>query len=395
MPIEEARNYRFALHHLGFRPFFLAGALFSVAAVAVWFWLYQFGGELPMRSLPPITWHAHEMIYGYTMAVVAGFLLTAVSNWTNVRTLHGPLLIVLALVWLAARLMPGLGDAALVPMAVLDLLFLAGLSVALLHPIVKARQWPQIGVWSKVVLLLLSNALFYLGVFGTLENGVQWGLYSGLYLMVSLVLLMGRRVIPFFIERGVDEKVTLTNRAWLDVASLVLMLVFWIIEVFFVLPMISALLAASLFLLHGLRLLGWHTPGIWRKPLLWVLYLGYGWITVGFGLIALSKAGGINPMLAIHALVYGGIGMMTLGMMARVALGHTGRNVFAPPAVVTPMFLLLFAGALARVVAPVLMPQAYVPWMGAAQVLWMAAFALFAFVYAPYLVLPRVDGRYG
>jgi len=267
--------------------------------------------------------------------------------------------------------------------------------VALLHPIVKARQWPQIGVWSKVVLLLLSNALFYLGVFGTLENGVQWGLYSGLYLMVSLVLLMGRRVIPFFIERGVDEKVTLTNRAWLDVASLVLMLVFWIIEVFFVLPMISALLAASLFLLHGLRLLGWHTPGIWRKPLLWVLYLGYGWITVGFGLIALSKAGGINPMLAIHALAYGGIGMMTLGMMARVALGHTGRNVFAPPAVVTPMFLLLFAGALARVVAPVLMPQAYVPWMGAAQVLWMAAFALFAFVYAPYLVLPRVDGRYG
>lgn len=291
--------------------------------------------------------------------------------------------------------MPAFGDAALAPMAMLDLLFLVGLCAALLHPIVKVRQWSQMGVWSKVVLLLLSNALFYLGLFDVLENGVQWGLYSGLYLMISLILLMGRRVIPFFIERGVDYTVSVTNRTWVDVSSLVLMLVFWVVEVFFVLPVFSALLAGALFLLHGLRLFDWHTPGIWRKPLLWVLYLGYGWLTVGFGLIALAKAGGVNPMLAIHALAYGGIGMMTLGMMARVILGHTGRNVSAPPASVTPMFLLLFAGALARVVVPMLMPQAYVAWMGAAQVLWIAAFVLFTFVYAPYLVLPRVDGRYG
>ncbi len=395
MQIEEKHNYHFALHHLGFRPFFLAGVLFSVAAVALWFWLYRSGAVLPMGVLPPITWHAHEMIYGYTLAVVAGFLLTAVSNWTGVRTLNGAPLIGLALVWLAARLMPFFGDAALAPMAILDLLFLTALSAAVLHPIVKVRQWPQIGVWSKLALLLVSNALFYLGLFGVLENGVQWGIYSGLYLIVSLILLMLRRVLPFFIERGVDEKITLTNRTWVDVSSLVLMLAFWLVEVFLVLPRISALLAVLLFLLHGLRMLDWHTPGIWRKPLLWVLYLGYGWVTAGFALIALAKFGALNPWLAVHAFAYGGIGMVTLGMMARVSLGHTGRNVFEPPAVITPMFLLLLAGALARVVAPLLAPQLYLVWMEAAQLLWIVAFTLFAIVYAPFLVLPRIDGRYG
>lgn len=395
MQIEEKHHYRFALHHLGFRPFFLAGALFSVAAVALWLWLYRSGAVLPMRVLPPISWHAHEMIYGYTLAVVAGFLLTAVSNWTGVRTLNGAPLIGLALVWLAARLMPLFGDAALIPMAVLDLSFLTALSAAVLHPILKARQWPQIGVWSKLALLLVSNALFYLGLFGLLENGVQWGIYSGLYLIVSLILLMLRRVLPFFIERGVDEKITLTNRAWVDVSSLVLTLAFWVVEVFLVLPRTSALLAVLLFLLHGLRMIDWHTPGIWRKPLLWVLYLGYGWVTAGFALIALARFGALNPWLAVHAFAYGGIGMVTLGMMARVALGHTGRNVFEPPAVVTPMFLLLLAGALARVVAPLLAPQIYLVWMETAQLLWIVAFALFTIVYAPFLVLPRIDGRYG
>lgn len=395
MQIEEIHNHRFALHHLGFRPFFLAGALFSVAAVAVWFWLYRSGAALPMRVLPPITWHAHEMIYGYALAVVAGFLLTAVSNWTGVRTLHGLPLIALALVWLAARLMPLVGDAALAPMAVLDLSFLVVLSVAVLHPIVKARQWPQIGVWSKVALLLLSNALFYLGLFGVLENGVQWGIYSGLYLIISLILLMLRRVLPFFIERGVEGQLTLTNRTWVDMSSLVLMLAFWVVEVFLSLPKFSALLAALLFLLHGLRMIDWHTPGIWRKPLLWALYLGYGWITAGFALIALAKFGALNPWLAVHAFAYGGIGMVTLGMMARVSLGHTGRNVFEPPAVVAPMFLFLLLGALTRVAAPLLAPQFYLLWMEAAQLLWVVAFASFTVVYAPFLVLPRIDGRYG
>lgn len=393
---EKPRHYRYALHHLGFRPFFLFSGLFAVAAVAGWFWLYQFDSDaLPVRSLPAVTWHAHEMIYGYTLAVIAGFLLTAVHNWTGVHTLHGSGLILLALVWLAARLMPLFGDGVLPVMAVLDLLFLVGLGAALLHPIVKARQWSQLGVWSKVVLLLMSSALFYLGLFGLLEQGVRWGLYSGLYLILSLILQMGRRVIPFFIERGVEKQATLVNRAWLDITSLAAMLLFWLVEVFFGLPLVSALLAGLLFVLHGVRLAGWHISGIWRKPLLWVLFLGYGWVTLGFAMIALSKFGWINPMLAVHAFTYGGIGMATLGMMARVVLGHTGRSVFDPPAVVTPMFLLLFAGSLVRVAVPLLAPDCYTLWMGAAQVFWILAFALFVWVYTPMLILPRVDGRYG
>lgn len=396
MQIEEPQHYRIGLHHLGFRPFFLLAGVFAVAAVVVWLWILSYQGSLPRSSLGPVQWHAHEMLFGYVFAVIAGFLLAAVRNWTGVQTLHGAPLLLLAGLWLAARCMPFVAHPqALLIMAVLDLAFNGLLALALLYPIVKVRQWQQLAIWGKVLLLLLANVMFYLGVFNQLDDGVRLGLYTALYLIVSLIMVMGRRVIPFFIEKGVGYPLTLRNWRWLDIASLFLMLAFIVVEVFVVLPGPAAVLAAALAILHGWRLVGWYTSGIWRKPLLWSLYLGYAWLVAGFVLKTLSHWGTLNPMLAVHAFAYGGIGMLTLGMMARVALGHTGRDVFNPPRVLGLLFLLLFIGALLRVVMPLLTSGSYATWIMYAQWFWIAAFGGFVLVYAPMLVRGRVDGKYG
>jgi uncharacterized protein involved in response to NO len=395
--ISEQKTYRISLHHLGFRPFFMLAGIFAVFSMSVWMWLYQGNGVLPTAdSLSSITWHAHEMIYGYSLAVVAGFLLTAIRNWTGVQTLHGIPLLLLALLWLLARIMPLLDHpSSLYLMAVFDLMFNVGLCIATLYPVIKVKQWSQMGVWSKVLLLLLTNMLFYLGLFGQLEPGVTWGLYGGLYLVLSMVLLMGRRVIPFFIEKGVDENVSLVNRRWVDISSLVLMLVFILAEVFLPFPRLAMLVALLLSVVHGYRLIGWHTSGIWRKPLLWILYVAYGWIVLGFALKGAMLFVPIHTMLVVHAFAVGGIGLVTLGMMARVALGHTGRNVFEPPSVLTAVFLVLVIGSLARVLLPMIAPAGYTLWMGITQACWILGFALFSLIYTPMLIKPRVDGSYG
>lgn len=386
---------RFALFQLGFRPFFLAAALFGIVAIFLWMLEFVFGLTINPPSLPPTIWHAHEMLYGYTLAVVAGFLLTGVGNWTGIKSFHGTPLALLLLVWLTARIAIYVPDYGLKIAAVADPLFLLGLMIGVARPIIAVRQWKQAGILSKLLLLLIASITFYAGALGLLQNGIHWGLYGGLYLVLALVFMMARRVMPFFIERGVDEDFQARNRRWLDFSSVFLILAWAVLEVFTTFSQGIAGLVLVLFVLHAIRLYDWHTPGIWHKPLLWSLYLGYSALTAGFALRALSIWGGVSPFIALHAFVYGGIGMMTIGMMSRVALGHTGRNVFAPPAALSGIFSALAIGALLRVVLPLLEPDYYLWWIGLSQLAWMTAFASFAFLYIPILIQPRVDGRPG
>jgi len=396
MQIEEKGSYRISFLHLGFRPFFLLSTVFSVAVVACWLWILSYGGWLATSELSVFQWHAHEMLYGYTLAVIAGFLLTAVRNWTGQQTLSGIPLLLLALCWLAARAMPFIEHPqAMLLMASLDLVFNIGLAIAILLPILKVRQWKHLAIWSKVVFLLVGNGLFYLGLFNMLDKGIQLGVYTGLYLILSLIMLMARRVIPFFIEKGVDESVSITNYRWLDLSSLFLMLVFIIVEVFVVMPEWATIIAATLAVLHSIRLWGWYAKGIWKKTLIWVLYLGYAWIVVGFILRALAGWSDLNPMLAVHAFAYGGIGMITIGMMARVALGHTGRDVFNPPQGLMIIFILLFSGSMVRVLLPILLPDNTSTWIFISQLLWIIAFLEFVLTYASMLIKPRIDGKFG
>ena len=396
MQIGTAPGYGPAWLRLGFRPFFLVAGGYAVVSMLVWLAIYPAVLRLPLAGLAGATWHGHEMIFGYGMAVVAGFLLTAVRNWTGVQTLRGNALLFSVLFWLLARvfLLAG-GPSYLAAAACFDVLFGATVAAAVSAPILSTRQWHNLAIAGKVVLLAVSNLVFYLGAAGILEHGVRWGLYSGLYLLVALVLTIARRVLPFFIERGVGGQVRLYNNRWVDIGSLVLFVLFWMAELARPDQVQGAVLAGLLAVLNSVRLVGWHTPALWKRPLLWILYLAYAAIIAGFVLKTAAYVGGLSATLAVHAFAVGGIGLMTLGMMSRVALGHTGRDVLAPPAALRPTFLLLVAALLVRVLLPVLMPSHYALWIVLSQGLWVLAFVLFLLVYTPVLTRPRVDGLDG
>ena len=212
---------------------------------------------------------------------------------------------------------------------------------------------------------------------------------------MALIFVMSRRVLPFFIERGVDQAVTLTNRDWLDGYSLFLFIAFWLADIAKPDSLLVAVLAGLLCVLHTIRITGWYAAGIWSRPLLWMLYLAYAALIIGFALKVAVYVFGISPFLALHAFTYGGIGLFTLGMMPRVTLGHTGRNILEPPAVVGWMFSVLVAGAIIRVFMPLLDPGHYSLWMGLSQVLWILAFFLFLWVFLPMLWRARTDGQFG
>jgi uncharacterized protein involved in response to NO len=384
---------KFALLNLGFRPFFLLAGVYALVAISVWGGVYVYGWPAPNLPFTTMHWHAHEMIFGYGMAVAAGFLLTAVRNWTHIDTLQGRPLAGLAALWLAARVACWMMPAQILAMALPDLMFDLWLIFAVFSPILRARQHQQIGIASKLVLLMLANLCFYLGVSGVLEHGILWGLYSGLYVLLALVFSMARRVLPFFIEQGVGYPVKLKNRVWIDRSGIYVFVLFMIADVFWRNVPVTAALAGLLFAIHTMRLAGWHTGGIWKKPLLWVLYTGYAGATFGFLLKALAPFMSLPPSLALHAFALGGIGMISAGMMARISLAHTGRNL--QQHWLFPIFISLFASYVARVLLPVMAPGHYLLWVGLAQAAWLIAFALFVRVYVPILVKSRVDGMPG
>lgn len=385
----------FALWNLGFRPFFLLAGIFAVLSMGLWMSIYVFNLPYSTTGISVYQWHAHEMIYGYSMAVIAGFLLTAVHNWTGKPTASGPGLIALAALWAAARIAMFFGDRFIAVAGVFDLLFMLGLMIAVAMPIVEVRQWKQLGILSKLLLLLAGNLCFYLGALGMLLPGTYWGIYGGLLLVIGLILAIGRRIIPSFIERGVGYEVQLYNAKWLDITSMVLFVLFFIAELFLATPGLVFLLTGALFIVTSVRLYGWHTAGIWRKPLLWSLFVSLLFIDLGFLMFALNIVIDVPRLLAVHAFAVGGIALITLSMMSRVSLGHTGRDISNPPLVVSIACLCLVAAAIFRVLVPLIAMDQYRLWILISQILWITGFALFVLRYLPVFIKPRVDGRAG
>ncbi|MDH3450912.1 MAG: NnrS family protein [Gammaproteobacteria bacterium] len=380
------------LFSLGFRPFFLLATGFAVLLSLLWYAAYVHAWQPAGTRYPPMSWHAHEMVFGYSVAVVSGFLLTAAHNWTRLPTLHGAPLAGLAALWLAARLLPLSGDACpLWLLAAVDCGFGLWLCAALSVPICKARQWRQMAVISKLALLVASNLGFYIGLLGSDPEVARLAILCGVYLLLSLILMIGRRVIPGFIERGVQDPVRLRNSAAVDAVALVLFVAFALVDLFADEAVWSAALAAALFAVHAWRLSGWHTRQLWNKSLLWVLYVAYAFITAGFALKAVQPWYTYPASFAVHAFAYGGIGLMTAGMLSRVALGHTGRDLRSPPASLAMVYGILTIGALTRVVAPVIAPTMYVTWVAMAALLWAGSFALLFYTLLPVLTGPRVS----
>jgi uncharacterized protein involved in response to NO len=376
---------------LGFRPFFLLATSFAAISIILWSLIYFSSISLPFNAITPYQWHAHDMIYGFALSVIAGFLLTGVQNWTGLQSLSGKPLLILALCWLTARILI-ISDIILWA-GFFDLTFIIVLNITVARLIIKAKQWKQLAIVFKLFTLFIGNSLFYLGALNIIENGTYLGIYGGMYLIIGLIMMMGRRVIPFFIEKGVDKPVKIYNSKLIDFSSLGLFIIFFISELSQQFQPLSGYTALLLFITNAIRLSGWYTKLIWKKPLLWSLYLAMCFISLGFLLHFLHEIAysiwQISKFISIHSFAYGGIGMITFGMMARVALGHTGRSIHQPPKGITTALIILTTGAIFRILFCLIFPSYYTIWILLAQICWIIAFLIFVYLY--YSILTQED----
>lgn len=387
---------QFALFQLGFRPFFLLAGCFAVLSIGLWVWKYVSASAPALNTVSVSQWHAHEMLYGFAFAVIAGFLLTAVKNWTGIQTLHGRPLMGIVACWAIARGVMLIAPAQVLLAAIFDLLFNVWLLAAVAQPIIKVKQWRQLGVLSKVVFLSMGNIAFYTQALGLTSHGAHAALWIGLLLNVSLIMVISRRILPMFIERGVKEEVTLKNNTWIDRLLMVCLAVLLINILTINVEIINVVLGLTIAISAGFRLWRWHTPGIWNVPLLWSFYCGLWLINLGFLLYALSFILAATPVIfAIHCWAIGGISVITLAMMARVSLGHTGRNIHTPPRSVVWVFGLVIFATLSRVLLPIVLPEFYRLSVKLAASGWIVAFGLFCITYWPILSKPRIDGTPG
>ena len=391
--------------NLSFRVFFSGAAVFAVLIMTLWAFVFTGHTDIAAQTLNPLYWHGHEMIYGYALAVVAGFLLTAVQTWTGVKMPYGYKLLAIFSYWLIARLSwlafglgLDVGAGLLLLAAIFDMLFVASMAWVVFRAVLQVKQYKQMGILAKLALLTLGNGLCYWGIFANDMTVTKIGVYLGFYLIIGLVLTIGRRVVPFFIERGlaydgIDVKVR--NSKWQDVLSLVFFLTFFITDLFYPNKYLLTITALGVAIVNLIRLAGWYHPKIWQKPLLWSLYLAFLGMCLSFVLYALQPWLGFSHSLAVHALSIAGVGMMALAMMARVSLGHTGRNIHQPPKMVNVMFALMVLVFVSRAFLPIIAVEHYLLWVMIAQGAWISCFVLFCISYLPILSKPRPDGLFG
>ncbi|WP_442496961.1 NnrS family protein [Methylobacter sp. sgz302048] len=385
--------FDYPLFALGFRAFFGLAGLSALILIVLWNAIFK--GELTLSNYFANTyWHAHEMLLGYSVAVIAGFLLTAVRNWTGRPTLTGDQLAGLCLLWLYGRIVPfyaGLLPDALI--ALIDFSFLPALAYQISKPIMQVRQYRNLIFIGLLLLLALGNGLIHAETLGIQENSAWPGIQMVVATIIIMILVIAGRVFPFFTERGLPGARVVRNPIMDGLSIAAAALVFGL-QLFNISGIVLALIAVLAVAVNIIRVAGWYVQRIWYVPLLWVLYIGYGWVILGFGLTAFSAYELVAPTLALHAFTVGGIGVLTLGMMARVSLGHTGRALRVSNAMAIG-FVLINVAALFRVLLPIALPDWYGVLVYVSTLSWLATFSLFVFVYAPILTTARIDGQEG
>lgn len=377
---------------LGFRPFFLAAGISAIVLLSLWIMVWS-GNLSPSGYYGFINWHSHEMLFGYTTAVIAGFLLTAVRNWTGVNTPAGTPLALLGLLWLAGRVAPlASGIAPDIIITIIDLAFLPALALAITPALWQGKQKVNRIFVPLLMVMAIANLLVHLQTLGIAQTA-QRGIYAMLYLIVLLITILAGRVLPFFTKAvlpGFEPK----RWAWTEWVSTLSMLGLILLQLLYPQQSMISLLALVSAITLALRVFGWYDRRIWNIPMLWILFSAIFWIITGLLLVASSRLAPALTNSATHALTVGGIGIMTLGMMSRVALGHTGRTLEPNKATVLA-FALLNLGTLIRVCGPLVLPQSYLIMIHLSSGLWSFAFLLFSIVYLPILVKPRIDGKPG
>ncbi len=378
------------LFSYGFRPFFLGAALFAGLAVPAWV-LMASGLTGATGSLPARDWHVHEMVFGFLPAVIAGFLLTAVPNWTDRPPLTGVGLMLLSLCWVVGRV--AMAVTWLPPMvsALLDGLFLVALAGWLWRQIVASASWNHAPIGVLLTLYACGNLLFHALVL----NGSATDLAArvGVGLDITLLVFIGGRLTPnfsreFLIGEGSAKRpAAFTRFDAVAIGSAAAAALVWVLAPQALLTGWALLAAGLVNLMRLLRWYGWLT---WREPLVLVLHVGYSWLVLALLLVGgATLRVGLQPEDAIHALTTGAVGVMTLAVMTRASLGHTGRPRHAGP-VTVGIYLLVFVGATLRVFGPATgLPSALV--LGSAATFWSGGYVLFALAYGPFLLRPSLD----
>ncbi|WP_192889110.1 NnrS family protein [Vibrio bathopelagicus] len=378
-----------AFFELAFRPFFLFASLFSIAALVGWaaFWngsatLNVYGGAM--------WWHIHEMLFGFAATVVVGFLLTAVQNWTGVRSINGRGLMLLLAIWLCARVamfLPGILSPWLV--AGIDLLFLPIAMISLAYNIISVKLWRNLLFIPILLLMTFANAAMHYGVLFQQPVLISQA-STGMVLLVTLVMcIMGGRVFPMFTANGTQTPRT-PALPWLEKLSIV-STIFAVVLSFQILPVAQGIVA-TVFIVSGLanalRAVRWKIWVAFKTPLVWTLHLSYWAISLGLILFGVSI---ISPLVtqsqAIHALTVGGMGVMILSMISRVSLGHTGRTIAIGKLMTAALIAIVFA-FIVRVFGGYFTHNiVYIITLSSA--LWIAAYSCFTVLYLPILIKPK------
>jgi uncharacterized protein involved in response to NO len=379
----------FALFALGFRPFYLLASVFGALSVALW--ALQFSGLLARPYLAGPLWHAHEMLFGFTLAVVVGFLFTAGQNWTGLPTPKGWKLALLAALWVAARVLvlTPYGLAA----ALANVAFPLAAAVGLGIPFFKARNKRNYFFVGLLGLLALAAAFIHLSQLGLLAAPAWPGIRVSLDVVLFILAVMGGRVIPMFTNNGVPGAGA-SRQPHIEKAALGAVLALLAVDAAGLQGWPVAAIAAAAFVAHAWRWALWRPWKTLRTPLVWVLQLAYAWVPIHLLLRGFGELGATAPSLATHALTVGAVGGLVIGMMTRTARGHTGRPLRADRWE-TACYVLVLLAAVVRVAVPLVAPAQTVPAVLGSAVLWSAGFGLYAVRYWPMLSRPRLDGRPG
>ncbi|WP_194755757.1 NnrS family protein [Aliidiomarina indica] len=399
---EQKEQQIFPLWRQAFRPFFLLGALFS--AIAMSLWGLVLAGHISLNPYHNVMfWHQHEMLFGFVVAIILGFLLTAVQNWTGLRSTHGGTLAILVGLWLSARVLMLFG--ALAPAWLVIIVDLALLPVAALlfaRLLVNAKQSRNLFFVPILLALAAMNAATHAGVVYGRFDWIQYGTNNAVWLITLIMVVISGRVLPMFTANGTQTE-RVQPKAWIELGALCSV---WLIVVLHVFALTAYLpdrafavlfaFAAVMTAIRLIRLRFWITL---RTPLLWSLHLSVAFIPLAFALFALRYAGielsnSISHSTAIHTLTVGAMGVMILSMMARVSLGHSGRPL-KPSPLMSVAFLFVIAAALVRIGANWGPIADMITWYQWAVVSWVLAFVIFIVLYLPVFLTPRADGRPG
>jgi len=387
-----------AVFQLGFRIFFLSGTLFCVIALLLWGNIFFHGMDIaPFGG--SYWWHGHEMVFGFSTAIVAGFLLTAVQTWTGIPSVKGQKLSAMFILWLAARLLllfPG--NISYWVISIIDLAFLPFVAIALGYPIIRIKQWRNIIFLPILLLLFVENLIMHRGIWLAQPDMSQNAIYSAVLTIVLLISIMGGRVIPFFTARGTGcEQPAIIF--WLELLAnipLVLLLLFYLFGKPEVISL-SALSAVAIFasLIQFIRLLRWKFWLCFKEPLLWSLHFTYIFIPLGLMMLGLHFSGmNVTASHALHSFTVGTVGGLILAMISRVSLGHTGRKLETRRGMGIAFFMMILAGLVRSPLGAfeILSPVAS---LGLGFLFFIIAYCIYLWHYFPMLIKRRIDGRPG